>query len=367
MGIGVDAAGNVYVGGNTTSPHFPVTPGAFQMNIGSSDGVADGFVTKLNPAGSALEYSTYLGGNASDGVNAVAVSADGRVYVTGSTASENFPVTSGAFQTFLGGVTDAFVTQLNASGNGLVYSTYLGGSAADAGRGIRIDQAGNAYITGDTASSNYPVTSGAVQSASGGSADAILTVLNAEGNALLYSTYLGGSELDMANSIAIDAKGNAYLTGNTASPDFPVTDGVFQNSLSGGTDAFVAKIEPVFTLSRLPSPSTLTLPPPSPPTLTPPLPTPTVVPGPMVTSSVRKIRRKIWRRKSRKLKKWMGLRRAVRFRRRHKRRNRFASRARHVKIHRLKRVRGKISRSRRGFLNYWRRQISKFLLSHYNR
>src|SRR5262249_6686896 len=149
-----------------------------------------------------------------------------------------------AFQTAFGGGLDAFVTKLNATGTALVYSTYLGGSGNNQGSGIAVDASGNAYVTGSTFSSNFPVTSGAFQTAFGGGGgpsaprdDAFVAKLNASGSTLVYSTYLGGSSVDEGSGIAVDASGNAYVTGATLSSNFPVTPGAFQATLGGGLDA----------------------------------------------------------------------------------------------------------------------------------
>jgi len=154
-GIAVDTAGNAYVTGVTYSTDFPTTTGAFQTTFGG--GYGEAFVTKLNPTGTALVYSTYLGGTGSDIGGGIAVDTAGNAYVTGSTGS-TFPTTAGAFQTTFGGVYDAFVTKLNPTGTALVYSTYLGGTGNDAGDGIAVDTAGNAYVTGFTESTDFPTT-----------------------------------------------------------------------------------------------------------------------------------------------------------------------------------------------------------------
>ncbi|MCC3371656.1 SBBP repeat-containing protein [Cohnella sp. REN36] len=240
MGIAVDGAGLAYVTGQTISSDFPVTPGAFQTTIG---GNRDGFVTKLNFDGTALVYSTYLGGSSVDNGNAITVDGAGNAYVTGSTSSSNFPVTSGVFQSTLAGSSDVFVTKLNAAGSGLLYSTYLGGSSIDEGLGIAIDVSGNAFVTGDTLSANFPTTPGAFQITLAGSFDAFVTKLNEGGTALVYSTYLGGSGSDAGNGIAIDGSGNAYVAGATSSTDFPVTPGAFQPAFGGVSDAFVTKLD----------------------------------------------------------------------------------------------------------------------------
>src|SRR5712691_3292520 len=243
--IAVDAAGNAYVTGFTDSTNFPTTPGAFQTTFG---GGADAFVTKLNPAGNGLVYSTYLGGSFTDRGLGIAVDAAGNAYVTGFTDSTNFPTTPGAFQTtFGGGFSDAFVTKLNPTGTGLVYSTYLGGSTTDLGRGIAVDAAGNAYVTGATDSTNFPTTSGAFQTTFGGGFDAFVTKLNPGGTGLVYSTYVGGSSSDVAIGIAVDGSGSVYVTGTTFSTNFPTTTAAFQTTRVGFNDGFVTKLNPTGT------------------------------------------------------------------------------------------------------------------------
>ena len=238
-GIAVDGAGNAYVTGYTASSDFPTTPGAFQTTYAGGNG--DAFVTKLNPKGTALVYSTYLGGSDSDGGYGIAVDSAGNAYVTGYTASTDFPTTPGAFQTTFGGNGDAFVTKLNPTGTALVYSTYLGGTRGDLGLGIAVDSAGNAYVTGYTASSDFPTTPGAFQTTYGGNQDAFVTKLNPKGTALVYSTYLGGTSGDFGLGIAVDSAGNAYVTGGTEFTDFPTTAGAYQTTYGGTYDAFVAK------------------------------------------------------------------------------------------------------------------------------
>ena len=324
QGIAVDAGGNTYVTGTViSSAPFPTSPGAAQERAGDS---GDAFITKFDPKGSRLIYSTYLGGSRSDVGTSIAVDRDGNAYVTGYTFSSNFPVTAGAFQTvkpggalgecafvvklnpagdaftyttYLGGndmgdstqlrvlgagmsiaidasgsayvtgytesgdfptrnplqannlsafcgysnfthfCAEAFVTKLNAAGTDLVYSTYLGGGGTDVGRGIAVDGAGNAYVVGDTSSSDFPLMN-PLQAANhsspcpGGSSlslcnEAFVVKLNAAGNTLIYSTYLGGTGDDQANAIAVDVAGNAYITGSTNSSDFPITSAILQS------------------------------------------------------------------------------------------------------------------------------------------
>ena len=253
--IAVDIAGNAYVTGRTFSKNFPTTPGAFQPTPDPLAGNS-AFVTKLNPTGSALVYSTYLGGNNDDQGLGIAVDAAGNAYVAGQTRSSTFPTTPGAFQRFEGGGLndpDAFVTKLNPLGSALVYSTYLGGGSPDHATGIALDAAGNAYVTGNTSSVEFPTTPGAYQTTFGGSngvltssGDAFVVKLDPTGSALIYSTFLGGSGDDIAYGIALDSSGNAYVVGATASTDFPTTPGAFQTTFGGGeTHVFVAKVNPL--------------------------------------------------------------------------------------------------------------------------
>ena len=239
MGIAVDASGNAYITGYTSSADFPTTFGAFQTTYGGS---GDAFVTVLNSMGSGLVYSTYLGGSDAEQGNNIAVDGGGNVYVTGLTRSANFPTTVGAFQTTSGGMQDAFVTKLNPTGTGLIYSTYLGGSSDDEGKGIVVDAAGNAFVTGRTSSINLPTTAGAFQTTFGSVQDAFVTKLNFAGTGLIYSTYLGGSSDDEGFGIAVDATGNAFVSGDTSSTNFPTTAGAFQTTFGGSADAFVTKL-----------------------------------------------------------------------------------------------------------------------------
>jgi hypothetical protein len=251
-GIAVDTAGSAYVTGYAGFD-FPTTPGAFDTTPPIRDfngfGNIDSFVTKLHSTGSILLYSTYLGGSGHDHAFSIAVDADGNAYVTGRTDSHDFPATAGAVDTTYNGDGDVFVTKLNPAGSALVYSTYLGGGGGDQGRGIAVDAAGNAYVTGSTGSSNFPTTAGSFQPIFGSrrfvsDADAFVTKLNPEGSTLVYSTYLGGNANDNGFGIAVDAAGNAYVTGNTDSSDFPTTATAFDTTFNGGVDAFVTKLDP---------------------------------------------------------------------------------------------------------------------------
>jgi hypothetical protein len=245
-GIRVDAAGEAFVAGSTQSSNFPTTPGAFQTTQLQANDV-DAFVTKLNSTGSALVYSTRLGGHGGDVAYGIQIDALGDAYVTGATASRDFPTTPLAFDTtFNQGGFDAFVTKLNPFGTApLLYSTFLGGSGYDQGTGIDIDSTGSAYVTGFTSSANFPTTATSFDITYNGSFDAFVTKLNPAGSApLLYSTYLGGSGSDMARGIVIDSAvpPNAYVTGSTASANFPTMVGSYDLIYNGNTDAFVTKI-----------------------------------------------------------------------------------------------------------------------------
>ncbi len=241
--IVVDASGNAYITGATNSADFPTTVGAY--SVAEKAGNTSIFVTKLNSTGTALIYSTYLGGSYNSVGSAIAVDTSGNAFITGSTQSIDFPVTTGAFQTANKNYQmSAFVTKLNASGTALIYSTYLGGSYSQSAAGIQIDSTGNAYVAGNTSSSDFPVTSGAYRTTIPGGPSAFVTKLNSSGSQLVYSTYLGGNGYDAANGIALDSALNAYVTGYTQSVNFPTTTGAFQTAASAGVgqNGFIAKL-----------------------------------------------------------------------------------------------------------------------------
>ena len=237
LAITVDASGAAYLAGTTNSTDFP-TPNALQNR---QAGVADAFILKLNPAGSALVYSTYLGGSGNDQANGIAVDGAGNAYETGTTNSANFPIVSAFQANASGGGGDAFVAKLNASGTALVFSTYLGGTGPDGGQAIAVDSAGSAYVAGTTFSKDFPTTANAFQTNAAASAHAFVTKLNPKGNGLVYSTYLGGNQTDFGNGIAVDASGEAYVTGYTASSNFPTANAA-QGTYGGGGDAFFTRL-----------------------------------------------------------------------------------------------------------------------------
>lgn len=243
FGIAVDDLGNAYVAGQTVASDFPTTPGAFQT---TTQGDVDGFVAKLNPTGTALVYGTILGGSSSDAVRDITIDSAGNAYVTGISSSLNFPATPGSFVTTLG-IARAFVTKLNPTGTELIYSALLGGDGSNTGLGITINSARSAMITGQTSSTDYPLTGDAIQFSLLGGSDAFVTVLDPTGSFLEFSTYLGGSATDIGNGIAVDFKNNIYITGQTFSFDYPTTPFAFQ-PFSNGVDAFITKIGPQATL-----------------------------------------------------------------------------------------------------------------------
>jgi uncharacterized protein (TIGR03437 family) len=271
-GVAVDGQGNAYVTGVTESSDFPTTAGSFRRTapgtVQAGD-TANCFVTKLNASGSAIAYSTYLGGSAKDGCTAIAVDAGGSAYVTGGSDSTDFPTTPDVFQSrfrLSAGPPgyDVIVAKLNPAGSALTFATFVGGTGTDAGIGIAVDSTG-VYMAGVTNSStNWPVTQGAAQTAFGGTAqnnlfygvgDGFVLKLRPDGTGLIYNTLLGGRADDAAFGISVDAQGNAYVAGNTMSSNFPVTASAAQRTWRGAGgeprlpagDAFVTKINPAGT------------------------------------------------------------------------------------------------------------------------
>jgi Beta-propeller repeat len=245
QGVDVDAAGNAYITGYTFSLDFP-TANPLQPAPGGSM-ATDVFVTKLNANGSALVYSTYLGGSGTDQGLDIEVDREGNAYMTGYTSSRDFP-TMKPLQPAFAGFQDVFVTKLDPAGSALIYSTYLGGMLLEQGRGLAIDRQGNVYLTGFTLSIDFP-TMNPLQPvlSSTGTTDAFVTKLNSEGSALVYSSYLGGSDGDEGNDIAVDRRGNAYLVGLTFSIDFPTANplqpGLADSGPARSGDAFVTKLD----------------------------------------------------------------------------------------------------------------------------
>jgi hypothetical protein len=273
-GIAVDTAGDAYIVGTTYSADFPLTNGSFQKQNKAAAGTSTVFVSKLNPDGTALLYSTYLGGSGGDAGYGIALDPSNNAYITGATYSADFPVTCDAFQitnpSTTTGATTGFVTKLDSSGAGLYYSTYLGGQGnqaspgqGDVSQAIAVNANGNAYVTGYTYSTNFPTTTGVFQTNFKGdsaNSNAFVAELSADATALVYSTYLGGGEVtvgvsgvtlssatppgDYGNAIALDGNGDAFVAGSTWSLDFPITSGAFQTALQGTSNAFITELNP---------------------------------------------------------------------------------------------------------------------------
>ena len=250
--IALDTNGFIYVAGQTLSTRMSATnaapfstPGALQTNYAGGSLFGDAFVAKFDNQGSNLIYLTYLGGNGDDLAASLALDNSGDVYLTGSTSSANFPTTTNALYRKIGGVSssagyliDAFVAELDSSGSSLVYSTYLGGSSMDGGSSIAVDSSNNVYVTGFTYSTNFPTTSNAFQKQLACpnsvyfNANAFIAEISAYGTNLLYSSYFGGTNFDVGEGITIDGSNNIYVTGFTASTNFPTTNAVQQQFVS---------------------------------------------------------------------------------------------------------------------------------------
>ena len=246
--VATDQAGNVYAAGYTASSDFPVTAGALQTSLRGYDG----FVTKFDPSGSQLMFSTFIGGNQSipggtDGVTAIVVDQNGSAFVAGWTSAQDFPVTGGAFDTTHNGGGDIFVSKLDPSGSRLEYSTYIGGSDFETAYSLAIAPNGDLLVAGWTYSTDFPLTPGAIDSActssSGQCRDAFLLRLDWNGSALVFSTYLGGTQVEYGLSVALGPGGDIFAMGTTASADFPTTIGALQPANAGGTDAWVARLD----------------------------------------------------------------------------------------------------------------------------
>lgn len=236
--ITVDSSGNAYVVGETQSANFPTTSGSKQPSLNGTD---NAFVTKLNSSGSALVYSTYLGGAlAGNLATGVALDSSKNAYVSGITISSDFPTTSSVIQTTYGGSEDGFVTEVKADGSDWLYSTFLGGSGSDDALAIAVDSAGEAYVAGRTSSTNFPTLNAPQPSLGGNSAtNVFVSKLNAGATALVFSTYIGGSQDDEGTGIALDSFADAYITGKATSSGYPVSSGA---SLTGSPDAFVTEL-----------------------------------------------------------------------------------------------------------------------------
>ena len=241
-GIAVDLKGNAYVVGETFSDSFPQANPPFQH---SRHGSLDAFVAELNPDGSQLVFSTFSGGSGDDSAGGVAVDLAGNVYVVGSTTTDKgFDVPGRSYGTsYNGGASDIFVSKYTPGGQSLAWTTFLGSHGGDYGNAISVDANGTVYVAGDTDSNQYPVTRDAVQGNRGGGVDAVLSVLDTNGQNLLYSSFYGGSGDDSAVGLAVNSRGDLFVTGSTTSPDLAISQGAVQSLPGGGaSDAFLAKV-----------------------------------------------------------------------------------------------------------------------------
>lgn len=254
--IALDPLDNAYVVGSTSSSNFPLA-NPFQATL---NGTQNAFVAEINAAGTALVYSTYLGGNTSETGLGIAADAGGNAYVVGYTISPNFPLQNPIQSNLLNPYSNAFITEIATGGSSLVYSTYLGGSGnatysyGDAAGAVAVDNQGYAYVTGYTASPDFPLVN-AIQTTNNAIATVFVTQLAPEGTGLMYSTYLGGSDLDEPFGIAVDNNGNAYVTGTTGSSDFPMAGTPPQSYLASSPDAFIFEISQPLPPTATPTPT----------------------------------------------------------------------------------------------------------------
>ncbi|MBF8276210.1 MAG: hypothetical protein HW390_1283 [Candidatus Brocadiaceae bacterium] len=240
--LALDTSGNVYVTGETRSPDFSTTSGAYDTSFNDGDGDGDVFVPKLNSGLTSLLASTFLGGASFEYGWSLALNTSGNVYVTGWTDSSDFPMTSGAYDTSSNGYGDVFISTLNSGLTNLLASTYLGGYGFDEGRSLTLDTSGNVYVTGMTGSTDFPTTSGAYDTSDNNAADVFVSKLNSGLTILLASTFLAGGDCD-SRSLSLDTSGNVYVMGFTNKADFPTTNGAYDTIFNGYWDVFVSKLD----------------------------------------------------------------------------------------------------------------------------
>ncbi|MBL8177031.1 MAG: SBBP repeat-containing protein [Bryobacterales bacterium] len=239
-GVAVDSAGNAYVTGETTSDNFPTTTNPYQKDL---RGLVDSFVTKLSPNGNQLVYSTYVGAfDSEDRATVIGVDAAGNAVIAGFTTSFAFPTTDGAVDTSYNGATDIFLTQLNATGQQLVFSTLYGGNSHEIPRALVVDGGGDIYLAGYTQSTDFPTTEGAIQRTQRGIQDAFVARFSQSGKRVVFSTLLGGVGQEVAFGVSIEPGGRILVAGQTTSNDFPTTTGAYQTNMRGVTNAFVSRL-----------------------------------------------------------------------------------------------------------------------------
>ncbi len=238
--ITYNTAGEAYLIGYSTSANYPTTSGAYDQTHNGADDI---IVSKLNAAGSALVFSTFLGGSGLESGYSIQLDDAGNIYGVGYSTSSNFPTTSGAYDQTHNGGEDVVLFQLNASGSALLFSTYLGGSGNDVGWDLERDATGNIFITGYTASSNFPTTANAYDQTHNGGDDIFLAQLNGSGSSLLFSTFVGGSALDRAFDMVLDGNGRPIVIGYSLSSNYPTTAGVVQTANAGSYDGVVTRFD----------------------------------------------------------------------------------------------------------------------------
>jgi hypothetical protein len=240
--IVIDTFGNAYVTGYTYSSDFPTTLGAYDTTFNNALGGTDVFILKLNPSGTALNYSTFVGGTSSDFGTGIVIDSIGNVYATGYTYSQDFPTTDGAYDISANDKVDGFILKLNQNGSSLMFSTFIGGNGDDSGNDIALNKNGNIIATGSTQSPNFPTTNNAINKTfNGGTYDIFVAILNETGTSLNYSTYLGGNNTEFESNIAVNSFGEIFISGYTNSSNFPTTYDAFNNSYSN-TDAFLVQL-----------------------------------------------------------------------------------------------------------------------------
>jgi fibronectin type 3 domain-containing protein len=239
--VSLDSSDNVYFCGQTSSPDFPTTPGAFDT---AYDSTCDGFMAKLDLGSSRLLFSTFMGGSDEDNAVSMEVDNSSNAYVTGYTRSFDFPTTAGAFDTTFSGADILFVAKFNLSGSGLIFSTFIGGSNYEYVYDLRLDSSGNITIAGYTASDDFPTTAGALNTQMNGPGDGFVSKLSESGDALVFSTFIGGSSWDSVMALATDSAGDMILSGYTYSADFPHTPEAFDGTFHGKYDGFVSELDP---------------------------------------------------------------------------------------------------------------------------
>jgi hypothetical protein len=242
IAVAVDSIGDVYVTGYTRSADFPTTLSAFDTTHNSAPNYSDVFVVKIDPVGSSLIYATFLGGGASEYAEGIALDNSGSAYVVGDTRSDDFPVTSGAFDTDFNGGSDVFVVKFTPAGDSLAYATLIGGVLDDRAYGVAVNDLGNAHVTGYTQSTDFPTTTGAYDRTHNGSRDIFAVRLDAMGTLLDWATFLGGASDDRGLGIAVDDSDKILIAGRARSSDFPTTTGAFDRTHNGEDDGVLVKL-----------------------------------------------------------------------------------------------------------------------------